>query len=209
MSEIKNDPRGIKQVIAGVLLTLAGMLVLVFSGNGALLTCNSQNECNITRRDVFGTSSDQFRWNEVIQVSTSDAVQGASRGSSNRGVISHNITLLFHSDKSLRVFASGVGWLKGDLDLRNLAAHVGGPAPTRLSGISLGGASWAVSAMLGGVGFVLLLMNAAVKIVPGMEVGALSNARRQNLMRLALMLSGAILLWAGLIYCLFKWFGIE
>ncbi len=204
---IKNDPQGHKQIGAGLVFTLLSIGVLFFSGNGALLQCDTSGICTLERRDIRGKTREEFRWAEVRGITTVDVVQGSS--TARRGSASSNIALQLAGNRTVRIFASNVGWNLGNLDYRDLAAQVNAAPPRRLASLSPGGAAPFVSLAVGCIGFLALALARIVPITSDLAPEALAEARRTNLRVFGSALLAGLAGWAAILFAFYQWYGLR
>lgn len=198
MSEVRNDPRGLKQKGAAAAFLAAGFLLVLFSGTGAVLECNG--ECVVRRREVFHKSEDRFSRAGFTGIRTS--VESTSNVQGRRGAASTNL-ILQADGREIPVFASAVGWVFGPMGYAGVEAARGSGAPFRIHGVSIGGVSLVIAATLFLIGIVLVILAAAVPIQGKIDAD-LAYARRRNLGMLAVVLLAAGGFCTGFLVWFFK-----
>jgi len=209
MSEIKNDPTGIKQKIAVVILTLGAICILFFSGTGASLDCKENGECELRRRDLFSKTSETFRWQDVTFVHLVSGGGLHTTGGSRRGVASANILFDIKPDRKVFLYASGFGWIVGSLDHKFLYNHLSSKSiPKKVWGVSLGGPSWFISFVMGAIAVIVILLSIVEKFRPEMNEKEIQSARIKNLTRFSILISVSTAIWTVILFSLFFWFGL-
>lgn len=176
-----------KFLFPALLLNLAAAAVLTFSGNGAVLQIDQQGDARLSRKSIFGTSSERFRWSEVRGVRMVGVVGSATSTGRQRGAAGENLQLELVSGKKIEVHSRPVAWPLGDLKRNLLVENVGKPFQGEWRSVSLGGASWFIAFVLAGIGGVLTLMKIVVPITGRMPADQLKTARWKNLWRFGIL----------------------
>lgn len=199
MSEFKNDPRGWKQKGAAAVFLVTGFLVVLFSGTGAVVDC-SRDECTLRRREIFSQSEERFSRAGFTGVRST--VESRSTVQGRRGAASTNL-ILEADGREIPVFASAVGWVFGTMDYQPLEMLRAGGGSFRAEGVSLGGASLILAAVLFLIGLVFAILAAAAPI-NGATGESLTAARQKNARVLGIAIFAAVAFWTGFLLWFFR-----
>ncbi|MBX7059016.1 MAG: hypothetical protein K1X75_13200 [Leptospirales bacterium] len=202
MSELKEDPRGRKQIIVALGLILTAWIILAFSAKGARLSCEpNSGQCSLHRRTLFKSTSETFRWIEVREVSSEYATtRWTASGGGSRIIVKDNIFL--HTDRLIPVLNESDAWLFGSLGEESLRSYIGNQPPDNLWLASFGLQPWFLWFVAAAVGALFLLLSVIRKIEPNMSAAALRSARVHNLTRFLGLTVFLSLFWAASIFAI-------